>query len=267
MLAATSAAPAGAARAAEPVPAVMAALGDSISAGFNACGWYVSCEERSWSVGRETEVRSHYRRLLALDTRLKGNNVNLAVPGATSRDITGQVARAVDAKADYVTILIGANDACTRTEAQMTPVATYRSRIGTALGALKAGLPGARVLLVGVPDLKRLWRVGKDNAVARTLWRLARVCQSMLADPQSEAAADKERRDRVRARVQAYNTELTRLCAAYGPACRTDRGAVFEHPFALRHLSKWDYFHPNADGQKLLADLTFRAGFEWGPLP
>ncbi|SDG73518.1 Lysophospholipase L1 [Sinosporangium album] len=253
--------------AAEPLPGVMAALGDSISTGFNACGWYVSCTDRSWSAGHEASVRSHYRRLSALDGRLKGNNVNLAVPGATSRDLPGQAKEAVKAKADYVTILVGAQDACVRTEAQMTPVATYRARIDAALADLKAGLPNARVLIAGIPDLKRLWRVGKDSPVARTFWTLGRVCQAMLANPQSTAEADAERRDRVRARVKAFNAELGKACAAYGPACRTDGGAVFAYPFTLQHVSKWDYFHPNAEGQRVLAELTFKAGFEWGPLP
>jgi hypothetical protein len=45
---------------AQPVPQVMAALGDSISTGFNACGWYVSCTARSWSSGDNKDVNSHY---------------------------------------------------------------------------------------------------------------------------------------------------------------------------------------------------------------
>ena len=27
------------------------------------------------------------------------------------------------------------------------------------------------------------------------------------------------------------------------------------YPFTLGHLSTWDYFHPNAEGQKILAGL------------
>src|SRR5687768_10232023 len=40
-------------------PTKMAALGDSITRGFNACGWYVDCPSRSWSTGSYSTVNSH----------------------------------------------------------------------------------------------------------------------------------------------------------------------------------------------------------------
>jgi hypothetical protein len=50
------AAPGAAARAAseDPLPRSMAALGDSISRGFDACGFYADCSFRSWSTGDDT---------------------------------------------------------------------------------------------------------------------------------------------------------------------------------------------------------------------
>jgi lysophospholipase L1-like esterase len=247
----------------EPVPAVMAALGDSISAGYNACGWYVACTSRSWSTGDHADVRSHYRRLLAIGAAVKGHNRNLAKPGATSRDLRGQVARAVEEEADYVTILIGAQDACVGTEQDMTPVATFRSRIETALADLRAGRPQAKVFIASIPDLKRLWRVGKESFLARTFWSLGRICPSMLAEPTSGAAKDRQRRDRVRARVTAYNEQLRAACAAYGANCRHDGGALFTYPYTLKHISGWDYFHPNTVGQQVIARLTFAAAGWW----
>ncbi|WP_307845518.1 GDSL-type esterase/lipase family protein [Planomonospora sp. ID67723] len=252
------------ASAAEPWrPVVMAALGDSISAGFNACGWYVACTSRSWAAGDHPEVRSHYLRLRAADGAIGGNNVNLAVPGATSADLAGQMGRAVARRADYVTILIGAQDACTSEERRMTPVAVYRQRVAEALRLFRQGRPAGRVFVASIPDLKRLWQVGKDNAVARGFWSVARICPTMLAKPTSAAAADRARRDRVRARVEAYNAALARVCAAYGPACRFDGNAVFDYRFTLEHVSRWDYFHPNADGQRLIARETFGAVDDW----
>ena len=50
---------------AAPLPTSMASLGDSITRGFNACGWYVDCPSRSWSTGSSTNVNSHYLRVLA----------------------------------------------------------------------------------------------------------------------------------------------------------------------------------------------------------
>ncbi|MGI5289710.1 SGNH/GDSL hydrolase family protein [Nonomuraea polychroma] len=247
----------------QPVPEVMAALGDSVSTGFNACGWYVSCTSRSWSAGDHREISSHYLRLSKLSGTLQKHNLNFAVPGSTSADLLGQVKKAVAAKSDYVTILIGAQDACARTEQAMTPVATYQRRVEAALAELRAGMPRARVLIASIPDLRRLWQAGRHNPLARTFWTLGRICPTMLANPASTKRADTERRNRVRERVIAYNRAAARACAAYGPRCDTDGGAVFTFPFTLDHVSKWDFFHPSTAGQRALAELTFKNGFDW----
>ncbi|MEU4537382.1 GDSL-type esterase/lipase family protein [Streptosporangium sp. NPDC023825] len=263
-LATAWAAPAGATRTAEPWrPVIMAALGDSISAGFNACGWYLTCTSRSWSTGDHRGVQSQYVRLRALNAAVAGHNVNLAVPGATSADLAGQVARAVGRRADYVTVLIGAQDACVSAERLMTPVAVYERRVAEALALFRAGRPGGRVFVASVPDIKRLWQIGKGNPVARGFWAVGRICPTMLARPTSPSAADRARRDRVRARVAAYNAALARVCAAYGPACRFDGNEVFRQRFTVGHLSKWDYFHPNAAGQKLIAEKTYAMMRDW----
>ncbi|MBB4943087.1 lysophospholipase L1-like esterase [Streptosporangium album] len=254
--------------AAEPWrPVVMVATGDSISAGFNACGWYVPCASRSWAAGDGQAVLSHYLRLRSLDEGITGHNVNLAVPGATSANLAGQMAGAVARRADYVTVLIGAQDACVSEERLMTPVAVYQSRVTEALKLFQAGRPGGRVFVASIPDLKRLWRVGRDNVVARGFWALGRICPTMLARPTSTAAADRARRDRVRDRVVAYNAALARVCAAYGPACRFDGNALFATRFTLDHLSRWDFFHPNAAGQQLIAQRTFETVRDWAGEP
>ncbi|MGW0449651.1 hypothetical protein ACWDWV_30230, partial [Streptosporangium sandarakinum] len=59
-------------------PVVMVAVGDSISSGFNACGWYVPCPARSWATGDDERVRSHYLRLLGGGAPVAGHGVNLA---------------------------------------------------------------------------------------------------------------------------------------------------------------------------------------------
>jgi lysophospholipase L1-like esterase len=244
------------ARAADWRPESIVALGDSISAGFNACGWFVACTSRSWAAGDNAAVNSHYLRLRREHPQISGRNINLAVAGTVSAGLAAQARQAVRREADYVTILVGAQDACVREERLMTSVAAFRRNIDTALGVLRAGLPGARVFVAGIPDIKRLWRVGKDNPLARTFWSVGRICQAMLARPTSTAKADRARRDRVRARVVAFNEVLAEACAAYGPACRDDGGAVFSYPFTLAHVSKWDYFHPNAEGQRVIAERT-----------
>jgi lysophospholipase L1-like esterase len=263
VVAGSSAAPAVAQSDAGPPPDSIASMGDSITRGFNACGFYVDCTRRSFSTGSDSGVNSHYRRILAINPDIAGNNFNHARSGAQADDMPGQAQSVVGSGAEYVTILIGANDACTGSEASMTPVGEFRGSIDQALGALGSGLPDAKVLVVSIPDIKRLWEVGRNNLLARTFWSVGNICQSMLANPTSMAAEDVARRDRVRQRVVDYNTELAEACAAYGPNCRFDGNVVFNFPFTLGQVSGWDYFHPNATGQRMLAEVTYRAGFNW----
>lgn len=246
-----------------PVPNSMASMGDSITRGFNACGWYVDCTDRSFSTGGYASVSSHYRRILAKNAAISGRNYNQAKSGAKAADMPGQATAVVGRNADYVTILIGANDACTGSESSMTSVAGFRASIDTALATLKGGLPNARVALISIPDVKRLWEVGKGSSSARSAWSLFGICQSLLANPTSTAAADVARRDRVRQRVVDFNAQLAQACAAYGSNCDFDDNAVFNYPFALSQVSTWDYFHPNTAGQAVLAQISYTAGHNW----
>jgi lysophospholipase L1-like esterase len=246
-----------------PPPNVMASLGDSITRGFNACGWYADCTSRSFSTGDYSTVNSHYLRIRAVNPSINGRNYNDGKTGAKSADMYGQAGSAVSQGVGYVTMLIGANDACTSSESTMTSVGTYRANIDAALNRIRAGLPNARVLVVSIPDIYRLWSVGKDSGSARSAWSLFGICQSMLANPTSTNQADVDRRARVRQRVVDFNGQLAQACAAYGVNCRFDGNAVFGYPFSLSQLSTWDYFHPNTGGQQVLASVSYAAGFGW----
>lgn len=85
--------------------------GDSITRGFNACG----------SFGASAEIRSHYLRILVCNSAIARRNFNDAQSGARVADLPAQASVAAVRRVDYGTNLIGANDACTSTEAQMTP--------------------------------------------------------------------------------------------------------------------------------------------------
>jgi lysophospholipase L1-like esterase len=208
-------------------------------------------------------VNSHYLRIRAVNPAINGRNFNDARSGAKAVDMAGQAQTAVGQGVQYVTMLIGANDACTSSESTMTSVATFRAQIDTALTNLKSGLPGSSVYVMSIPDIKRLWQVGSVSSSARNTWALFGICQSLLANPTSTAPADVARRDRVRQRVVDFNGQLAQACAAYGANCRFDNNAVFSYPFALSQVSTWDYFHPNASGQTALAQASYAAGYNW----
>ncbi|GGS76368.1 lipoprotein [Planobispora rosea] len=235
---------------------VMASLGDSITRGFNACGFYVDCPSRSWSTGTSARVNSHYLRLRADDSSLVAYND--ARSGARIADLPGQAEQAVSQRAGYVTILMGANDACTSSEAGMTSVADFEASFRTAMRTLVTGLPEASIFVASIPDVGRLWEVGKDDSSARAAWAAFGICQSLLARPRSTDQADVDRRARVRQRVADFNAVLAGVCAEQ-VMCRYDGGAVFGYPFELSHVSPWDYFHPNTAGQRLLAEVTYPA--------
>lgn len=243
-------------------PSSMAALGDSITAGYGTCFTLVACYRHSWSTGGSATVESHYRRIRDDNPKIKNRAENYAVPGARARNLARQADRAVAAKVQYVTILIGANDACTDRVQDMTATATYRDQLDGALAKLKKGLPKARILMVSIPDVYRLWELGRDEKRAVRAWNRG-VCPSLLANPTSTAEADDSRRRQVRDRVDAYNRELEKACEAYGERCRWDGGRVHNVRFSLDLVNQLDYFHPDLEGQNELADATYPGRFTW----
>ena len=67
----------------------MASLGDSITRGFNACGFFLDCTSRSFSTGTSAGGLSHYRRIRASTPDI-GRNYNDARSGANVADLPGQ---------------------------------------------------------------------------------------------------------------------------------------------------------------------------------
>jgi lysophospholipase L1-like esterase len=244
------------------LPSSMAALGDSITAGFGSCFALVVCGRNSWSTGSGTSVDSHYRRIRDGNSAIRRHQWNFAVAGARAKDLAGQAEAAVQVKAGYVTVLIGANDACANDVDDMTSTKAFRTAIDAGLAALKKGLPKARVLVVSIPDLYRLWQLGHDDAKAVRAWN-GGVCPSLLARPTSTAAADNSRRRTVADRVDAYDDELAAACAAYGKHCRWDGGRAHRVRFSLDLVNQIDYFHPNVKGQNELAEVTYPGRFTW----
>jgi lysophospholipase L1-like esterase len=244
------------------LPSSMAALGDSITAGYGSCLALVVCGSNSWSTGTNPAVNSHYRRILKSNTRIRDRRYNFAVPNSRAASLQAQASSAVRAKVQYVTILIGANDACRRSVADMTSPDVFRAQIDAGLRRLADGLPNARVLLVSIPNLYRLWEIGHTNERAVRAWARG-ICPSLLANPTSTAAADVRRRGQVRQRVAAYNRALSDACRAYGRKCKYDEGAAHRIRFDLAMVNHLDYFHPSAAGQASLAEATFPRRFTW----
>ncbi|MGP3979774.1 SGNH/GDSL hydrolase family protein [Streptomyces sp. KR80] len=241
-------------------PRSIAALGDSITRGFDACRVLAECPEVSWATGTDPRVRSLAQRLLKSPA---GNSWNHARSGARMADLPGQVAAAVGHRPELVTVLVGANDACRGSTALMTPVDAFRTDFETAMRRLRHSLPKAQVYVASIPDLKRLWSQGRQNPLVKQVWETG-ICASMLSEPDARDQASADRRQQVYDRVVAYNTALKEVCGK-DPLCRYDE-AVFGYRFTGEQLSKWDWFHPSRNGQERLAELAYRMITARGPV-
>ncbi|NSC21586.1 SGNH/GDSL hydrolase family protein [Streptomyces albus subsp. chlorinus] len=233
-------------------PESLAAVGDSITRGFDACSLLADCTRVSWATGTADSVNSLARRLVSDPA---GKSWNYAVSGAVMGDLPAQMRKAAARKPDMVTVMSGANDACRPSVARMTPVAGFRAGFREALHTLRSRAPRTQVYVSSVPNLQRLWQQGRKSPFGQQVWKLG-ICQSMLKNPRSTAPADQERRRQVQERVVAYNTVLRQECAK-DLRCRYDNGAVFNYRFTAAELSNWDWFHPSQEGQRSLARLAY----------
>ncbi|ARQ70986.1 GDSL-type esterase/lipase family protein [Streptomyces marincola] len=237
-------------------PESVAAIGDSITRAFDACAPLADCPEASWATGTDTGVTSLARQLIGNDPDLAQRTWNLAESGARAADLPEQARRAAAHEPGLLTVLIGGNDACAPDTAAMTPVADFRAHITETVDIVRTQSPDTQVYVASVPDLMRLWSRGSESLLARSVWRMADICPSILADAQDMSAAAQERRASVQARVREYNEVLAEVCAA-DALCRYDGGAVFDYDFTAGHLSDWDWFHPSREGQSVLATLAY----------
>jgi lysophospholipase L1-like esterase len=254
-------APASPAGAAPALPASMASVGDSITRGYDAVLWgcfLADCPQYSWASGTSTSVNSHFRQLRAQGaTTLTA--ANYARTGAKVSELATQMTRA--ASAQYVTVLIGANDLCTSTADTMTSEADFRSRFTAGLAAYFSGKSPAegRVFVSSIPDLNKLRLLGQTIPGAVNTWTSFRICQSIL-----NPKATTEQITRVQQREAAFNLILQQECAKYAGRCLYDGGATFSTSFVRSDLSTVDYFHPSVAGQNKLGTVTWDAGW-WRP--
>src|SRR6266536_6006252 len=138
-----------------PLPNSMAALGDSITRAFDVCCYYGDHPSNSWATGGSglDGIQSHYERLRAVNPAIGGHQFNDAVTGARMSDGARQAGQAVAQGAQYVTILLGANDLCTSSVATMTPTATFRQQFQATMSTLDPDNRGIHVFVSSIPNV------------------------------------------------------------------------------------------------------------------
>src|SRR4051794_10254991 len=244
-------------------PSSIAATGDSITRAFDTCSFpFMDCVANSWSTGTNSTVNSVYRRILAKNALISGKNLNDAKTGAKTVDLNAQVATAGSQSVELVTILMGANDVCASSEAAMTPVATVKAEFQAALETVTKALPNARIGVSSIPNIYNLWAILRTNSTARFVWGLYGICQSMLANSNSTAQADVDRRARVAQRNRDDNDAIAAVCAQY-IHCRFDGYGAYNLVFATADVSTRDYFHPSVGGQAKAAAVAWTSSFDY----
>jgi lysophospholipase L1-like esterase len=116
------------------VVSAYAALGDSFTAGRD------SIEAERWADRLAASMRAHNPDLTYR---------NLAVDGAGSAEVLGQVPAALEIKPDVVTVICGANDVLLTSRPDIDG---YERRFSEILGQLRAGAPEAAVLTATAPE-------------------------------------------------------------------------------------------------------------------
>jgi lysophospholipase L1-like esterase len=275
------------------VPRTIAALGDSITRGYNTSGPGcptgpgLDCPKNSWATGTNPRVDSVRERLDAISPQPIAA-YNDAVSGARAVNLLSQAQVAASQDPELVLIEIGANDACASTP---TPTATFREQVRSALQVLASANKQVYIQLMSIPDINNLRTIFTEppdqNALLR--WELFHVCQGLLANPLSTEPADEARREAFREQVMAYNEALAEVCAEF-KRCIWDEEAVFDSEFTTADVatvadtegldvppfnqipvsgqgfpnSTADYFHPSISGQAKLAEAAWSTTFnDW----
>jgi lysophospholipase L1-like esterase len=162
--------------------------------------------------------------------------------------------------------MLGGNDVCRDSIADLPTDAEIDSHFRNGMATLLAQLPSnATVQVVGIPNIKRLYDIGKNKdalgiADCEVLWAatvLGFPCGSMLSPFNSEAD-----RQYVDARTRGYNTIIqnatTQLDAA-NPEFLFFADA-YTYAFVENEISNIDCFHPSWRGERTISRLIWDGG-------
>ena len=90
-------------------------------------------------------MNSHYLRILAVNSAIRGAEYNDAKTGARMAGLDAQMLAAAAQKAQYVTVLMGANDVCASSAANMTSNSAFEAQFTKALSDFFAADTGNAV--------------------------------------------------------------------------------------------------------------------------
>jgi lysophospholipase L1-like esterase len=277
-------------------------VGDSIGEGEAANGTIGAANHQLvWSTGWDgvDPVLSLNERLEARDPSGYEENdavrdpaFNQAISGSVMADFATQAASLASAMetvppqtAGLVTVLLGNNDVCADSLAEMTDPAVFEQQYRAGLDVL-ANLPfeeSLNLLISGIPDIYWLWNAKRGNLYCRLIaWPFV-PCQNLLDDAADdcESSTSREDPDQVypgdgpacqrRKTFHAlirddYNTVLNDVLQEYqgkGRLLNAEYVDVFDIRFDSDHVNSGDCFHPSTAGHALLAEKQWCRS-RWG---
>lgn len=267
---------AGSALALEPgqnEPKRLFSLGDSMTRGFNA-NVPLDNLNLSWVNGYHgfwedlfglPDVRSHNQRIDANFGTSGRSNQTAAVNGATMADLTAQASGAAGKNVTYAAVLLGANDVCKDSIADLPTDEQFRTRFENGIDTLLANLAaGATVQVVAIPNIVEVYNQGRVKQSlglvdCPDVWARSGSCGSLL----SPDATDSDRAFAL-SRIMAYNQILKELtenkAAQHQDKFISFTDVSFTYPLTQSELSNIDCFHSSWEGQKALSRETWNSG-------
>jgi lysophospholipase L1-like esterase len=211
-------------------------------------------------------VKAHNQRITANFGSSGRTNVIAAVNGARIDDLAAQASGAAGRGVTYATVMLGGNDVCRDSIADLPTDAQIEADFRAGMANLLAQLPSnATVQVVGIPNIKRLYDIGKNKSAlgiadCEVLWAatvLGFPCGSMLSPFNSEA-------DRlyVQSRNVGYNTILRNVTLqldAANPEFLFYADA-YSFNFVENEISNIDCFHPSWRGERTLSREIWNQG-------
>lgn len=237
---------------------VMAAIGDSITTGFNAKN-PLDNKSLSWSTGYSTteRVQSHYRRAQNV---FEGEvyQLNLAKAGARSDAIEAQMENVVKKlkgrELDYLTVMIGANDVCSWPADHGERLDQFSTRVRNTLDQALAQNPNVKITLVPVPDMLLLYELGAETKTCKARWKILNICAPLLQNNNADERAAFGQR------VLDLNDSLSSIASEYPHAVHY-AADVATFAFEKEDISGYDCFHPSWRGQDKIAEKSWTGGW------
>lgn len=272
---------------------LMAALGDSITAAFLAntsladpdatdlssihfgfADLLTNRSTLSWSTG--TDIPSHFNRLKMLLEGTDGTDelksYNIAVPGDTSEQMFIQAEKLLAKKeiegydsVKYVTVMFGANDACTPHFPGGIPLSQMKANLKRGFNELAriSQSEPLRVLVGGIPRIPDLGkpaivsrRTIGDMTCAQFRADIINSCGAMVdwktdAEYHKDLQSIEARNSVIQEAAEEAGKEHPNLQVVYS-------NEMYDSPISYNLLAV-DCFHPNTTGQALIADKLWAA--------